>query len=80
MLEKLRKKWERVPDWRMGQLLINIGMVPDSVGLFYTEDDTMEQIIDAAFCKHKNTDIQMKGSENDGRYCTDCGITMVEEE
>lgn len=42
-IEQLREQWERVPDWRFGQLLCNtLGGVMEEVGcsdIFYLEDD-----------------------------------------
>lgn len=52
--EQLREQWERVPDWRFGQLLGNtLGevMKEKNCDLFYLEDDeffkTFEKVMDS---------------------------------
>lgn len=48
MIQKLQYIWERVPDWRFGQLMCNLQRalgngVNDG---FYVEDDKWEEILD----------------------------------
>lgn len=38
-LDKIKNKWKEVPDWRLGQLLVNEGYIPDYTKLFYLEED-----------------------------------------
>lgn len=38
VLEELRKLWEQYPDWRFGQLLVNLPFERDP---FHMEDDEM---------------------------------------
>lgn len=43
----LQNGWERVPDWRLGQLIENLKRYIGVDDLFYVEDDKMiESIID----------------------------------
>lgn len=39
IIKHLEMEWQRHPDWRFGQLLINFGLAPDSVALWAQEDD-----------------------------------------
>jgi len=45
ILKKIEERWECVPDWRLGQLLVNttqkFEMIP-----FYIEDDELEEALD----------------------------------
>ena len=43
----LQKGWEKVPDWRFGQLIENLKRYIGVEDLFYIEDDNLkEKIID----------------------------------
>lgn len=42
---KLQQIWEKYPDMRFEQLLINMGLIPDGAHWF-VEDDSIEPIID----------------------------------
>ena len=47
--EKLAKSWKRVPDWRFGQLMLNLlGQYynDENRDPFYTEDDEMIKFIE----------------------------------
>ena len=47
VLSMLRQGWEKVPDWRFGQLIENLKRYIGVDDLFYIEDDKMiEKIID----------------------------------
>lgn len=50
MCEKIAKYWKSVPDWRLGQLLVNATRgshhYPD---LFYIEDNELEMRLDSLF-------------------------------
>jgi len=37
LLDKIKELWEKVPDWRFGQLLINLGLVKDSMNTWNAE-------------------------------------------
>jgi len=45
ILKKIEERWKCVPDWRLGQLLVNttqkFEMIP-----FYIEDDELEEALD----------------------------------
>jgi hypothetical protein len=43
VLEKLAKFWDQVPDWRLGQLVVNLTSRSDP---FYVEDDILEAALD----------------------------------
>jgi len=40
VLELIRQLWEKYPDWRLGQLLVNVS---DTDNIFYVEDDRVEK-------------------------------------
>ncbi len=44
-LERLSKAWKRVPDWRFGQLMVNISRSMDR-DMFFPEDDEMIDFIE----------------------------------
>ena len=47
ILNLLQRGWEKVPDWRLGQLIENLKRYINIDDLFYIEDDKMiEKIID----------------------------------
>ncbi len=46
ILGKIEHIWKFVPEWRFGQLLINLGLVKDTVGSWNTDDDIYETILD----------------------------------
>ena len=43
ILELLEEIWNRNPDQRFGQLLINLGVINDDFHTWNVEDDLMEQ-------------------------------------
>jgi hypothetical protein len=43
ILRILEEIWDRNPDQRFGQLLINLGVVKDDFSTLHVEDDLMEQ-------------------------------------
>ena len=46
ILNLLRRGWEKVPDWRLGQLIENLKRYINIDDLFYIEDDELvEKII-----------------------------------
>jgi len=44
VIEKIRKIWKANPDWRIGQLVVN--MTQRGKQIFYVEDDVVEAEID----------------------------------
>ena len=44
-LAVLQKCWEKVPDWRFGQLIENLKRYANIYDLFYIEEDKLEQIL-----------------------------------
>lgn len=47
-LERLGKVWKEVPDWRFGQLMVNISRSMDQ-DMFFPEDDEMIEFIENYF-------------------------------
>lgn len=45
ILGKIKKYWERNPDMRFNQLLINLGVIPDGRH-WNMEDDLVEELLD----------------------------------
>jgi uncharacterized protein YihD (DUF1040 family) len=45
IMSKLTKKWKKYPDMRFLQFMINVGLVPDTDGLWFVEDDEIERHI-----------------------------------
>jgi len=43
ILRKLQKIWKANPDWRLGQLVVNLTKEADP---FYVEDDQLENLLD----------------------------------
>lgn len=47
VLSLLQQGWEKVPDWRFGQLIENFKRYINVADLFYVEDDKLaEQIVE----------------------------------
>ena len=46
--ERLAKAWSNLPDWRFGQLMVNLfeDMARDGKDAFYPEDDKMIALIE----------------------------------
>lgn len=47
-LEKIAEHWEKVPDWRFGQLISNVYGAGGRDPFFYEEEDT-EELFDKFF-------------------------------
>ena len=45
IMSLLQDGWEKVPDWRLGQLFDNIRRYMNKSDLFYVEDEDIEQAI-----------------------------------
>lgn len=41
-LEEIEKLWEKVPDWRFGQLIVNVLGTCKKDPFFYEEDEMLE--------------------------------------
>ena len=48
-LTRLQLCWEKVPDWRFGQLIENLKRYIGSADLFYVEDDKFVQYLKEFF-------------------------------
>lgn len=55
ILAMLRQCWEKVPDWRLGQLIENLKHDIGVDDLFYIEDDKMIEYIIDFFDLEENT-------------------------
>jgi len=45
ILNKIEKIWNKHPDLRFGQLLINLGIVEDSFRVWNNEDNVLEEYL-----------------------------------
>ena len=45
VIEAVRDEWKQVPDWRLGQLIVNIGRAAGYGDPFYLEDDMLMKVI-----------------------------------
>lgn len=54
VLSLLQQGWEKVPDWRFGQLIENLKRYINVADLFYVEDDKLAEQI-AEFFDLNNT-------------------------
>ena len=48
-LTRLQLCWEKVPDWRFGQLIENIKRFSGKSDLFYLEDEDFEKLLEEYF-------------------------------
>lgn len=48
VLAALKENWEKVPDWRLGQLLCNLQSAAGN-DLFYVEDDKFVELLEEYF-------------------------------
>ena len=55
ILAMLRQGWEKIPDWRLGQLVENLKRYIGVDDLFYIEDDKMIEYIIDFFDLEENT-------------------------
>lgn len=46
MTDLLRQVWERYPDWRLGQLVCNMGRLLGMFDPFFVEDDKMKSVLE----------------------------------
>ena len=54
---KLSSYWEKVPEWRFGQLIENFKNVCELSDLFYMEDYDFEKMLDKMFKYRQENDI-----------------------
>ena len=45
IIPELQKVWEKNPDWRLGQLICNLGRMAGYMEPFHVEDDKMLEMI-----------------------------------
>ena len=45
ILKLIEEKWNKHPDQRFGQLLINLGLIKDSLKVWNNEDDGLEEFL-----------------------------------
>ena len=50
VLAALKENWEKVPDWRLGQLFCNLQSAAGN-DLFYVEDDKFVELLEEYFNK-----------------------------
>jgi len=43
ILKLIKAEWKKSPDMRFGQLLINLGISPDTYDFWSLEDETLEE-------------------------------------
>ncbi len=51
ILKLLEEIWSQMPDQRFGQLLINLGIIEDSIRVWTNEDDGFEKYLKAIIKK-----------------------------
>lgn len=54
ILGLLQEGWEKVPDWRFGQVIENFKRWVNVTDLFYVEDEEMEDLIKEFFQLEEN--------------------------
>ena len=45
VIEAVKEEWRQVPDWRLGQLIVNISRAAGKMDPFFLEDDMLMNII-----------------------------------
>ena len=48
VIEAVKAEWKQVPDWRLGQLIVNISRAAGCSDPFFLEDDRMLAILKGA--------------------------------
>jgi hypothetical protein len=51
ILDYMKRLWKEHPDWRYGQLMINCGLIPDTMQGWLYEDDDLEKALKKKFDK-----------------------------
>jgi uncharacterized protein YihD (DUF1040 family) len=66
VIEAVRKEWKQVPDWRLGQLIVNISRAAGKMDPFFLEDDMLLKVIsDDAGSENARESGEDSGSEVD---------------
>jgi hypothetical protein len=52
-LEKIGEYWEKVPDWRFGQLISNFASWLGRRDIFFIEEDEFLELMDKYFSNHR---------------------------
>jgi uncharacterized protein YihD (DUF1040 family) len=65
VVEKLRVAWKKNPDWRLGQLLVNIAPASEKK-LFFIEDDAIETAISGIIAEEERD-----AAEQAAKFATD---------
>lgn len=45
VIEAVKAEWKQVPDWRLGQLIVNISRAAGKMDPFFLEDDELLEVI-----------------------------------
>lgn len=52
-LEKIEEHWNKVPDWRFGQLISNFASWLGRRDIFFIEEDEFLELMDKYFSSHR---------------------------
>jgi len=52
-LEKIEEHWNKVPDWRFGQLISNFASWLGRRDIFFIEEDEFLELMDKYFSNHR---------------------------
>jgi hypothetical protein len=52
-LEKIEEHWNKVPDWRFGQLISNFASWLGRRDIFFIEEDEFLELMDKYFSDHR---------------------------
>lgn len=63
-IQLLREAWNLVPDWRFGQLVLNV--IGQDPGLFYYEENTVNERL-REFIKYINQDKEESNAKEESR-------------
>ena len=45
VIEAVKEEWKKEPDWRLGQLIVNISRAAGKMDPFFLEDDMLMKVI-----------------------------------
>ena len=48
VIEAVKNEWKKEPDWRLGQLIVNISRAAGMEDPFFLEDDRLMQLLEGA--------------------------------
>jgi len=60
ILDKIKVLWDKYPDWRFGQLLINYNIIPDDFRTWTNDDDGFEKYLDDIIIEEKKGEKKWK--------------------